>query len=250
MTSAIHSLSRKRVLAAAALVAAVSSACLPSASANPFRILQPREAVQETRVVAAYHRPEPVFVLPYSGWQYPRNDQGSRRGFLFGEPRPSSEMLQLITVLRTRAEEVSRLGLSYRFGGDHPSKGGMDCSGTMKYLISDIGFRDMPRTSYQQYEWLRQHRTLQHSKSIPERMGGRRGIKPGDLIFWGGTYDSGHKVSHVMLYLGQNDDGTHYMFGARGRNRTGMHGSGVDIFTLASGYQRRLVGYGTLPGVR
>jgi len=240
----------KRGIAAAVIFAFVCPGMTRVAEANPFRILQPREAVQETRVLAAYHRPEPEFVLPYSGWQFPRSDQPARRGFLFGEPKPSDEMLQLITVLRARAEQVSRLGLAYQFGGDHPTKGGMDCSGTMKYLITDLGFRDMPRTSYQQYEWLRQHRTLQHSKSIPERMGGRRGIKPGDLIFWGGTYDSGHRVSHVMLYLGQGDDGTHYMFGARGRNRTGMHGSGVDIFTLASGYQRSLVGFGTLPGVR
>jgi len=218
--------------------------------ANPQLVATPLHAVQEPRLISAYHRPEPVFELPYSNWQYPRRDQASRRGFLFGEPKPSSEMLQLLTVIRERAEHVARFGLPYQFGGDHPSKGGMDCSGTMKYLLSDLGFRDMPRTSYQQYEWLRQHRTLQHSRSIPERMGGRRGIKPGDLIFWGGTYNSGHRVSHVMLYLGQGNDGTHYMFGARGRSRTGLHGSGVDIFTLSSGYQKSLVGFGTLPGVR
>ncbi len=81
-------------------------------------------------------------------------------------------------------------------------------------------------------------------------MGGRRGIKPGDLIFWGGTYKSGHKVSHVMVYLGQGDSGSHYMFGARGKKKKGLKGAGVDVFKLNAGYQKSLVGYGSLPGVK
>ena len=162
---------------------------------------------------------------------------------------PSEEMLQLLAVIRARAEHIAKFGLPYVFGGDHPSEGGMDCSGSMQFLLSDIGFRDMPRTSYDQYAWLRKHRTMNHSKSIPDHMGGRKGIKPGDLIFWGGTYHSGHKVSHVMIYLGQGGDGTHYMFGARGKKKRGLNGSGVDIFNLESGYQKGLIGFGTLPGV-
>ncbi|MEX2580918.1 MAG: NlpC/P60 family protein [Verrucomicrobiales bacterium] len=197
----------------------------------------------------------PVFhptpsVLPFSDYEFPRRET-TRRGFFFfgANDEPSDEMLRLIAVLRARAEHLSRFGLSYKFGGDHPSEGGMDCSGTMKFLIAELGFKDMPRTSYHQYGWLRQHRTLQHTKSIPEHMGGRKGIKPGDLIFWGGTYNSGHRVSHVMIYLGQGGDGTHYMFGARGKKKRGLNGSGVDIFELDSGYQKGLVGFGSLPGV-
>ncbi|MDF1853554.1 MAG: hypothetical protein P1U85_22145 [Verrucomicrobiales bacterium] len=52
-----------------------------------------------------------------------------------------------------------------------------------------------------------------------------------------------------MIYLGQSPDGTHYMFGARGKKMKGLFGSGVDIFTLKSGYQKNLIGYGSLPGV-
>ena len=44
-------------------------------------------------------------------------------------------------------------------------------------------------------------------------------LSPGDLIFWGGTWKSGHRVSHVMIYMGFNPtDDTHYVFGARGKN--------------------------------
>lgn len=190
----------------------------------------------------------PSYALPYEGYRYDRKEGRPRIG-LFGTGKPSEDMLELLEVIRERAETISRFGLPYVFGGDHPTEGGLDCSGAMKFLLSDIGFKDMPRTSYDQYSWLRKARTLRHAKSIPDQMGGRKGIKPGDLIFWGGTYDSGHKVSHVMIYLGQGRDGTHYMFGARGSKKTGLNGSGVDIFKLESGYQKSLVGFGSLPGV-
>lgn len=192
------------------------------------------------------YRPAP-YTLPYQGYRYERRGPG-RRG-LFGSSKPSDEMLQLLGVIRERAEAISHFRLPYKFGGDHPSEGGLDCSGTMKFLLSDIGFKDIPRTSYDQFAWLRQARTLKLTKTIPDKMGGKKGIKPGDLIFWGGTYNSGHKVSHVMIYLGQAKNGTHYMFGARGKNKTGLNGSGVDVFPLAAGKQKGLVGFGSLPGV-
>ncbi len=83
---------------------------------------------------------------------------------------------------------------------------------------------------------------------IPAPMDGRKGIKQTDLIFWGRTYNSGHKVSRVMIYLGQGNDGSHWMFGDKGKKKKGLNGAGVDIFMLNSGYQKSLVGYGSLPG--
>lgn len=203
-------------------------------------------------------KPEPVFfrrslfskpdyTLPFSEYKF-RRSESTKRGF-FDNGKPTQAELELVSIIRARAEVLSRFKLTYKFGGDHPSEGGMDCSGTMKYLLSEIGFSDMPRTSYQQYDWLRKSRTMNHAKSIPDHMGGRKGIKPGDLIFWGGTYNSGHKVSHVMVYLGQGGDGQHWMFGARGKKKKGLNGAGVDIFKLESGYQKSLVGFGSLPGV-
>lgn len=208
---------------------------------------KPRNAQSQERVFGAFFRPK-SYDLPYTDWEFPR--QEDRRGGLFFRDRePSPEERQLLTVIRERAETISGFKLPYKFGGDHPTEGGMDCSGTMCFLLSDIGFDDMPRTSYQQYDWLRKHRSFRHARSIPEQAGGRKGLKAGDLIFWGGTYDSGHKVSHVMIYLGQSPDGTHYMFGARGKRKKGLFGSGVDIFELSPGHHKNLVGYGSLPGV-
>jgi len=220
---------------------------------NPYA--NPGDAIMSQTVplpeTIVYREPvysPPSYALPFQGYRYERGGVAVRGG-LFRSGKPSDEMLRLLSVIRERAETISTFGLPYVFGGDHPSEGGLDCSGTMKFLLSDIGFPDMPRTSYDQYAWMRKARTLKHSKKIPDHMGGRKGIKPGDLVFWGGTYDSGHKVSHVMIYLGQGGDGTHYMFGARGKSMKGLHGNGVDIFKLDSGYHRNLVGFGSLPGV-
>ena len=161
--------------------------------------------------------------------------------------RKLSDQEMFIQELRKRAEGLSLQGFPYIFGGSSPADGGMDCSGTMKYLLAGM-VENMPRASYQQYAWLKQNRSMHHTKTIPAKMGGRRGLKPGNLIFWGGTYNSGHKVSHVMIYLGQAPDGRHFMFGARGKNKTGLNGSGIDIFELRPGKSKSLVGYGSLPG--
>ncbi|MDF1740732.1 MAG: NlpC/P60 family protein [Verrucomicrobiales bacterium] len=216
---------------------------------NPF--LSGSQQESGNAQLVSFKRPfwkPPSYELPYSDYKFPRSE-GKSRGF-FSSGKPSQDMLQFIAIVRQRAEALARFNLTYKFGGNHPSEGGMDCSATMKYLLGDLGFSDMPRTSYNQYDWLKKNRTLFHSRSIPASMGGRKGIKPGDLIFWGGTYNSGHKVSHVMIYLGQGDSGTHYMFGARGKKKKGLNGAGVDVFKLNSGYQKSLVGFGSLPGVK
>ncbi len=165
---------------------------------------------------------------------------------IVGKRKPSEQDL-FVQELRRRAEGISLQGFPYVFGGSSPADGGMDCSGTMQYLLDGL-VKGMPRTSYQQYDWLKKNRSMRRTKKIPAKMGGRKGLKPGNLIFWGGTYKSGHKVSHVMIYLGQGSDGRHYMFGARGKKKKGLNGSGVDIFELPAGKQKSLIGYGSLPG--
>jgi len=220
-------------------------------SDTPLPSPPPQNQISQLPETVAFQQPvysPPSYSLPYEGYRYQRKEGGSKVSF-FSSGKPSEEMLELLKVIRARAEQISRFGLPYVFGGDHPSEGGLDCSGTMQYMLSDIGFKDIPRTSFDQYAWLKKNRTLQHAKSIPSQVGGRKGIKPGDLIFWGGTYNSDHKVSHVMIYLGQGNDGTHYMFGARGKSKKGLHGSGVDVFKLDAGFQKGLIGYGSLPGV-
>lgn len=169
------------------------------------------------------------------------------------ESRPPSGFTGQRTVeeLRRRAEYLSRQGLTYKFGGDHPSEGGMDCSGTMQFLLQSMGYPDIPRTSYDQFAWLGEQGTLKKIGVFHSAERAVNNLRPGDLVFWGGTYNSGHKVSHVMVYLGKSRGGTHYLFGARGKKVKGLNGAGVDIFEYHPGKDTdRLVGYGRLPGIK
>ena len=147
-----------------------------------------------------------------------------------------------IDVIRRRAESLARLGLPYRFGGNSPSDGGMDCSGSIQCLLSPLGYPGIPRTSFGQFDWMKTNSRIHRSKTIDGAK-----LRPGDLIFWGGTYRSGHKVSHVMFYMGQGTDGKLYMFGARNSRLSGVSGAGVDIHELRPGHHKNLVGYGRLP---
>jgi cell wall-associated NlpC family hydrolase len=85
--------------------------------------------------------------------------------------------------LRAEVLQVARrqLGVPYVWGG--ASRGGFDCSGLTLYAYGKIG------------------RALPHGATDQARRGIRvslRSLKPGDLVFWGG---SGY-YSHVALYAG------------------------------------------------
>lgn len=155
-----------------------------------------------------------------------------------------------IECLRAEAHALAKKGLKYQFGSDDPKSGGLDCSATVQYLYSSLGIQGVPRTSYLQYEWLKKAGTLHEVKGKNSTRQLLKRLRPGDLIFWGGTWKSGHKVSHVMIYLGHNPNtGEHFVFGARGKRVEGLLGSGVDVFVL-NPERGTLVGHGRVPGMR
>ena len=119
---------------------------------NPYAQPLPETVVYQQAIYTP-----PSYSLPFDGYRYQRSE-GRSRGSLFGGGKPSDQMLELLSVIRARAQQISTFGLPYQFGGDHPSEGGMDCSGTMQFMLSDIGFKDIPRTSFDQYSWLRKNR--------------------------------------------------------------------------------------------
>ena len=82
------------------------------------------------------------------------------------------------------------------------------------------------------------------------------GLKPGDLLFWTGTYDTGARtlpISHVMLYLGKTKAGRPVMFGASdGRPYQGKRQNGVSVFDFripAATSKSKFAGYGPIPGL-
>lgn len=154
-----------------------------------------------------------------------------------------------LTQLREEAHALAGKKLNYVFGADDPDTGGLDCSSTVQYLLTRIGIKDVPRTSYDQYDWLKGKKLLDdvYGKSASSKL--LKKLSPGDLIFWGGTWKSGHRVSHVMLYMGYDPaEDKHYVFGARSKSTTGLTGAGVDIFELDT-ERGRLVAHGKIPGL-
>src|SRR4029453_15753268 len=50
---------------------------------------------------------------------------------------------------------LTKQNLGYTYGSADPANGGMDCSGFIYYLLTENGFKDVPRDSSQQYVWVR-----------------------------------------------------------------------------------------------
>ena len=147
-------------------------------------------------------------------------------------------------------------GLAYKFGADDPATGGLDCSGAVQYLLRQEGIGAVPRTAYTQYQWLKD---LGNLKRVSRRFWSAKRVasrlRPGDLMFWTGTYDTGRSpnISHVMIYLGRDaSNGKHYMFGASSRRSKGLHGNAVDVYEFV--YPRKhgkdnFAGFGSVPGL-
>ncbi|NNE93406.1 MAG: C40 family peptidase, partial [Verrucomicrobiales bacterium] len=130
------------------------------------------------------------------------------------EPIPMTGPLEpTVENLRLAAHQLADRNLTYKFGSDDVDRGGLDCSATVQYILTErLGLKGVPRTSYLQYEWLDRKGTLNKLRGNRASDKLLRKLAPGDLIFWGKTWNSGHKVSHVMIYMGWNpENGTHYV---------------------------------------
>lgn len=154
--------------------------------------------------------------------------------------------------------ELTRQDLAYTFGSASPGKGGMDCSGTICYLLKSMRIEDVPRMSHTIYLWAEEHGNLTrltHVYSADHPV--LRKLEPGDLVFWEGTYaveERDPPISHVMLYLGTHvDDGKGILFGASsGRRYRGKRIHGVSVFDFkvpSKESKAKLVAFGPVPGI-
>ncbi|MTW88366.1 peptidase P60, partial [Virgibacillus dakarensis] len=127
----------------------------------------------------------PIAVKKNGGWRY-------RYGNMFYvdlvsqyfiSPQFGNELVQ--TVMD---EALKYEGYPYVFGGDNPNTS-FDCSGLTQWSYRKAGI-NLPRTAQQQYD-------VTESISLSE-------AKPGDLVFFHSTYNAGTYVTHVGIYLGNN----------------------------------------------
>ncbi len=84
---------------------------------------------------------------------------------------------------------LTKQNLGYTYGSADPANGGMDCSGFIYYVLKQNGFPDVPRDSSQQYVWVRKAGNLYAVLSRKEDSFEFDDLKPGDLLFWRGTYN-------------------------------------------------------------
>jgi peptidoglycan DL-endopeptidase CwlO len=171
------------------------------------------------------------------------------RGFYNNPP----EVQQLLTA----ALELTEQNLNYLYGSADPSRGGMDCSGTIYFLLQKMGVSDVPRSASQQYVWVRRADVFHPVVSTRTDSFELDALRPGNLLFWTGTYsaDVDPPVTHTMIYLGKARlDGRPLMVGASdGRTFRGDKKFGVSVFDFVipkpdgRNPMSRFIGYAEIP---
>lgn len=111
-----------------------------------------------------------------------------------GDPGPTYEIpgeaLSDPSFAALMAEATKYIGWPYVWGGSSPSTS-FDCSGFVCWVYTASGVHNLPRTTAQGI--------YNQCAIIPSSE-----AKPGDIIFFTGTYDSPGPVSHVGIYVGDN----------------------------------------------
>jgi len=156
---------------------------------------------------------------------------------------------------------LTRQNLDYTYGSAEPENGGMDCSGFIYYVLRKNGIENVPRSASDQYVWVRKAGNFRAVLSRDLDSFELDELKPGDLLFWTGTYNVEHDppVTHTMIYLGtKKETGKPVMVGSSdGRTYEGKQQFGVSVFDFKtasakselSERQPRFVGYAKIPGL-
>jgi peptidoglycan DL-endopeptidase CwlO len=168
-----------------------------------------------------------------------------------------------VQKLLTSALELTTRNLDYKYGSADPANGGMDCSGFVYYVLNQNGAAPyVPDDSKDQYIWLRSAGTFEPVVSGKDDSFELNELKPGDLLFWSGTYSSERDppITHVMIYLGrEKKTGARVMVGASDeRTYQSQQRFGVSVFEFKmpqtenieayeEGERPRFIGYGHIP---
>jgi cell wall-associated NlpC family hydrolase len=166
-----------------------------------------------------------------------------------------------VRALIEKCLPLTHQNLGYKYGSSSPSDGGMDCSGTIFYVLRQMGIDDVPRTASDQYVWARKADNFEAVVSRKKDSFELDELAPGDLLFWTGTYTTERDppVTHTMIYLGKlKSDGRQVMFGSSdGRTYGGRKMYGVSVFDFTipkpkdkgQGPGSVFIGYATIPGL-
>jgi cell wall-associated NlpC family hydrolase len=128
-----------------------------------------------------------IFQYNHAGWYVDKvmsvaNEIGSM------SINSDSSPLGVSTYNAIMNEALKYQGYPYVFGGDNPQTS-FDCSGLTQWAYGKAGIK-LPRTAQEQYD------ATQHISQSQ--------AKPGDLVFFSGTYETDDTVTHVGIYVGGN----------------------------------------------
>jgi peptidoglycan DL-endopeptidase CwlO len=170
-----------------------------------------------------------------------------------------------VQQLLSSALDLTTRNLDYKYGSADPGNGGMDCSGFVYFVLKQNGVDAVPRDSSEQYIWLRRAGKFEPVVSQKDDSFEFDNLKPGDLLFWSGTYaiQRDPPITHAMIYLGrEKKTGARVMVGASdGRMYQSQQRFGVSVFDFKmpradkgevedGKVHPRFVGYAHIPGLR
>lgn len=139
------------------------------------------------------------------------------------------------------ARQLAALGIGYNEEWTPPGQNEpwvMDCSNTVRFLYRYAAAIDLGRTASDQYYNLRLQKKAWivplDAENKPDRAFLKKYLQPGDLLFWENTYEPKRlpPITHVMIFLGTNDQGQWIMAGSQEGNNGEHHRSdgGPDIY--------------------
>jgi cell wall-associated NlpC family hydrolase len=136
----------------------------------------------------------------------------------YGDPQETTPVVQQKAAESTTtsisdtiiAKAKTNLGIRYRSGGKSPSTG-FDCSGFVGYVMMKSGV------------WSSHPGSCDGISSKCKTVS-MSNAKPGDIVFFKGTYKTSHKYSHVGIYLGN------------GKMIHASSSNGISIDSITSGY--------------
>ena len=235
------------------------------ASPSPSPTATPKSKSKRKRTTPT-PTPEPEESPSASPAESPEGDRG-KKGWpnvslspdaIEGYERDPTKVRQILDA----GLALTKQNLGYTYGSADPANGGMDCSGFIYYVLKQNGFPDVPRDSSQQYVWVRKAGNFDAVLSHKEDSFEFDDLKPGDLLFWSGTYniDRDPPITHTMIYLGREKrTNKRVMIGSSdGRTYDGKQRWGVSVFDFKmppppkSGDAKIspvFVGYGRIPGL-
>jgi cell wall-associated NlpC family hydrolase len=230
----------------------------PTPSASPSATTTPKETATPTPT----ETPEPTATPSATAHPAPEKKGAPNATISPREISGYDSYPPKVRQIIERGLDLTKQNLNYTYGSADPANGGMDCSGFVYYVLRQNEFNDVPRDSSQQYVWVRKAGNFHAVLSRHEDSFELDALKPGDLLFWIGTYkiERDPPVTHAMIYLGREKrTNKRIMVGASdGRTYDGKQRFGVSIFDFKlskppdSGDAKLspvFVGYGRIPGL-